>query len=185
MQETRVQFLGREDTLEKEMTTHSSILAWKIPWIEEPSGLVHKVARVEHDLAAKPPPSFPFLMLLLTNIYSIYRGFLCGSDGKEPLCSAWDLGSVPELGRHPGERNGYTLQYFCLKWSGSTPWAVAHYAPLSMEFSRWEYPPGDPQPWDRTRVSCITGRCFTVWAKTEEPGRLQSMGSQSQTRLSN
>ena len=35
MQETQVQFLGEEDTLEKEMTTHSSVLAWKIPWIEE------------------------------------------------------------------------------------------------------------------------------------------------------
>ena len=35
MQETRVQYLGREDPLEKEMATHSSILAWKIPWTEE------------------------------------------------------------------------------------------------------------------------------------------------------
>ena len=37
MQETRVQFLGQEDSLEKEMATHSSILAWRIPWTEEPS----------------------------------------------------------------------------------------------------------------------------------------------------
>ena len=36
MQETRVQSLGWEDPLEKEMATHSSILAWKIPWTEEP-----------------------------------------------------------------------------------------------------------------------------------------------------
>ena len=35
MKETRVQSLGREDTLEKETATHSSILAWKIPWTEE------------------------------------------------------------------------------------------------------------------------------------------------------
>ena len=35
MRETRVQSLGREDLLEKEMATHSSILAWKIPWTEE------------------------------------------------------------------------------------------------------------------------------------------------------
>ena len=35
MQETWVQSLGREDLLEKEMATHSSILAWKIPWMEE------------------------------------------------------------------------------------------------------------------------------------------------------
>ena len=38
-QETRVQALGPEDPLEKEMATHSSILAWKIPWTEEPGGL--------------------------------------------------------------------------------------------------------------------------------------------------
>ena len=36
MRETRVQSLGQEDPLEKEMATHSSILAWKIPWTEEP-----------------------------------------------------------------------------------------------------------------------------------------------------
>ena len=39
MQETWVQSLGLEDALEKEMATHSSILAWEIPWTEEPGGL--------------------------------------------------------------------------------------------------------------------------------------------------
>ena len=39
MQETRVRFLGQEDPLEEEMATHSSILAWRIPWTEEPGGL--------------------------------------------------------------------------------------------------------------------------------------------------
>ena len=39
MQETQVQFLGRKDRLEKDMATHSKILAWKIPWTEEPGGL--------------------------------------------------------------------------------------------------------------------------------------------------
>ena len=38
-QETRVQSLGQEDPLEKEMATHSSTLAWRIPWMEEPGGL--------------------------------------------------------------------------------------------------------------------------------------------------
>ena len=38
-QETQVQFLGQEDPLEEEMATHSSILAWDIPWTEEPGGL--------------------------------------------------------------------------------------------------------------------------------------------------
>ena len=39
MQETQVRFLGQEDPLEEEMVSHSSILAWKIPWTEEPGGL--------------------------------------------------------------------------------------------------------------------------------------------------
>ena len=39
MQETRVQFLGLEHPLEKEMVTHYSIFAWKMPWTEEPGGL--------------------------------------------------------------------------------------------------------------------------------------------------
>ena len=39
VQETRVQFLGQKDPLEKEMATHSSILAWRIPWAGEPSRL--------------------------------------------------------------------------------------------------------------------------------------------------
>ena len=50
MWETRVQSLGREDPLEKEMVTHSSILAWKIPWTEEPKGLQSMGSqRVRHD----------------------------------------------------------------------------------------------------------------------------------------
>ena len=39
VQETQVRSLGQEDPLEKEMVTHSSILAWKIPWMEEPGRL--------------------------------------------------------------------------------------------------------------------------------------------------
>ena len=45
MQETRVQFLGQEDPLEKEMATHSGILAWKIPWTEEPGRLQSTVRK--------------------------------------------------------------------------------------------------------------------------------------------
>ena len=49
-QETWVRSLGREDPLEKEMATHSSILAWKIPWTEEPGRLQSTGSqRVGHD----------------------------------------------------------------------------------------------------------------------------------------
>ena len=48
--ETRVQSLGREDLLEEEMATHSNILAWRIPWTEEPGGLQSTGwQRVGHD----------------------------------------------------------------------------------------------------------------------------------------
>ena len=54
MQETRVQSLGWEDTLEKEMATHSSILASEIPWTEEPGRLQSMGSqRVRHDLVTK------------------------------------------------------------------------------------------------------------------------------------
>ena len=50
MRETWVRSLGREDPLEKEMVTHSSILAWRIPWTEKPGGLQSTGSqRVGHD----------------------------------------------------------------------------------------------------------------------------------------
>ena len=49
MWETRVHFLGREDPLEKDMATHSSIFAWRIPWAEEPGGL-HSKGCKESDM---------------------------------------------------------------------------------------------------------------------------------------
>jgi len=54
---TQVWSLGWEDALEEEMATHSSLLAWRIPWTEEPGGLQSMGSqRVRHDLATKPPP---------------------------------------------------------------------------------------------------------------------------------
>ena len=50
MQETRVQSLGQEDPLEKGMATHSSILAWRLPWTEAPGGLQSMGwQRIGHD----------------------------------------------------------------------------------------------------------------------------------------
>ena len=54
MRETWVRSLGRDDPLEKEMATHSSILAWKIPWTEEPGRLQSMgLQRVRHDWATE------------------------------------------------------------------------------------------------------------------------------------
>ena len=52
MQETRVQSLSQKDTLEEGMATHSSILAWRIPWTEKPGGAtVHKTAKTQTQLS--------------------------------------------------------------------------------------------------------------------------------------
>ena len=55
MQETRVWSVGQEDPLKKELATHSSILAWKIPWMEEESGKLQSMGsqRAGHDLVTK------------------------------------------------------------------------------------------------------------------------------------
>ena len=54
MQERVVQSLGQEDSLEKEMATHSNIIAWEIPWTEEPGGLLSMGSqRIGHNLATK------------------------------------------------------------------------------------------------------------------------------------
>ena len=52
MRETWVQSLGQEDPPEKEMATHSSILAWRIPWTEEPGGL-QSMGRKELDMTER------------------------------------------------------------------------------------------------------------------------------------
>jgi len=86
--------------LEKEMVTHSSVLAWRTPGTGEPGGPLsmgsHRVGHNWSDLAAA---AFE------------YMGFPCSSVGKESACSAGDQGSIPRLGRSPGEGNGNPLQY--------------------------------------------------------------------------
>ena len=60
---------------------------------------------------------------------NISLGFSCGSDGKESICNVGDLGSIPGLGRSPGEGHGDPLQYSCLEnlhgqrsLAGYSPW---------------------------------------------------------------
>ena len=85
--------------LEKEMAVHSGVLAWRIPGTGEAGGLPslgsHRVGHDWSDLAAK--------------------GFPGGSGSKESACNAGDLGSIPGLGRSPGEGNGNFLKYSCLE----------------------------------------------------------------------
>ena len=68
-QETQLQSLGREDPLEKEMATHSSILAWRIPWIKEPGGLQFMGSQiVGHSLATQEQCSYQDFHINVHNI---------------------------------------------------------------------------------------------------------------------
>ena len=66
MQETRIRSLGREDPLEKGMATHSSVLAWKIPWTEEPGGLQSTRSQSRTRLRDSPSPLLIFPSLANT-----------------------------------------------------------------------------------------------------------------------
>ena len=74
MQETQVQILGQEDLLEKELITHSSILAWKIPWMEKPGRLQSMGSqRVGHNWATSLLLSLPLVPSEKAQIHCIYR----------------------------------------------------------------------------------------------------------------
>ena len=82
-QETWVRSLGLEDPLEKEMVTHSIILAWEIPWTEEPGGLQSMGSEsVGHDLGTKQQQQveytvrivFKYLLLLFLSCGNKYNG---------------------------------------------------------------------------------------------------------------
>ena len=96
MRETRVQSLGWEDLLEKEMATHSSTLAWRIPQSEEP-GRLQSTGRKESDTTER-----------------VLMGFPGGSVVKNLPAIAGDMGLIPGSGRSPGEGNGNPLHYSCL-----------------------------------------------------------------------
>ena len=104
IRETQVQSLGWEDPLEKEMATHSSILAWRIPWTEEPGGL-QSVGVPESDTTKH------LTLITLISLSTTPRVFPDISIGKESACNEGDPGSIPGLGRCPGEGKGYPLQY--------------------------------------------------------------------------
>ena len=82
--------------LEKEMATHSSVLAWRIPGVEEPGGLPsmgsHRVGHDWSDLAAA-----------------------AAADVQESGCNAGNLGLIPESGVSLGGGKSYPLQYSCLE----------------------------------------------------------------------
>ena len=111
MQETWVQSLGWEDPLEKEMASHSSILAWRIPRTEEPGGLQSMGSqRVRHDWATS--------LQVTEQQQNCPRGFPGSTSGKDLPANAGDVrdaSSFPGLGRALRGGRGNPLQYPCLE----------------------------------------------------------------------
>ena len=115
-QETWFQSLGQEDSLEKGMAAHSSILAWRIPWREEPGsyGLL-SLGLKESDTTERPTlPGFP--------------GGAVVKNLPTSAGDAGDSGLISGLGRFCGEGNGKPLQYSCLEnaMDRGAWWTIVH-----------------------------------------------------------
>ena len=94
MRETRVQSLGQEDPLEKEMATHSSILAWRIPWMEEPGRLQSTGSQSRTRLS-----DFTFFSLLpYVYVCTFSCVWLCGTP--------WTVACQTPLWDLPGKNTG-------------------------------------------------------------------------------
>ena len=160
MQETQVQPLGQEDTLERGMVTYSSILAWRIPWTEEPGGLQFMVSqRVGHNWATNNFTfTFPFFKTQSLNAAATAAKSL---QSCPTLCDPID-GSPPSF-PVPGILQARILEWVAISFSNawkwkvkvkslsrvrllSTPWTAAQHAPPSMGFSRQKYWSGVPLP---------------------------------------
>ena len=114
MWETQVQSLGWEDPLEKGMATHSSILAWRILWTEEPVWLLSTgLQRVIHDLVTDTFTLFHFLR---------WKDFPGDASGKEPTCHCRRHkrhGFNPYVGKNP-LKEGMVTHSNILAWR--VPW---------------------------------------------------------------
>ena len=102
---------------------------------------------------------------------TVFMGFSGGSDGKKSACNAGDLGSVPGLGRSPGEGIGYPLQYL---WTSLVAQMVKNLPAMKETWIQslgWEDPMEEGMP---SHPLFLPGE--SPWI--EEPGGLQSTGSQ-------
>ena len=128
MQETRVPSLGWEDPLEKEMTAHSSILAWKIPWMAEPGRLLSMgLQRVRHNWATSLHfTSLPFSLVTIVgrrmfhlSPHLLVRALFINLFLYFKLCSL------------NNEQEKYLLKFtFCMKQNKSTNWKLIIAMPI-------------------------------------------------------
>ena len=113
--------------LEKEMATHSNVLAWRIPGMTEPGGLPSmRSHRVGHDWSNLAAAVVYHIIKHTSPFFS--QDFPGGSDGKSSAYNAGDPGSIPRLGRSSGEGNGNPLQCSWLENSMDRGawWATVH-----------------------------------------------------------
>ena len=131
MRETRVQSLGWEDPLEKEMAIHSRTIACKIPWTEEPGKL--------QSMGSQRDPMDCICFVAYTQLskrtdlemfihFNLSLDFPGGSDSKASVCNAGDPGLIPGLGRSPGEGNENPHQNSVLDnaMDRGAYWAIVH-----------------------------------------------------------
>ena len=140
--------LGREDLLEKAMASHSSILAWEIPWMEKPGGLQSKGLQSRTWLSDET---------IATCMYAAAKSL----QSCPTLCDPIDRS--PPGPTVPGILQARTLEWVAISFSNAWKWKVkvkslscvrlfetpctaAHQAPPSMGFSRQEYWSGVPLP---------------------------------------
>ena len=156
MQETRVWSLGWEDPLEKEMGTHSNILAWKTPWTDEPGRLQSMGSqRVGYDWATSLSLSY-YLKYSPLEVYSAYPLTVTSTKTHWQTNSAsihfsslmWRLPLSPShlKGVFWVEMPWSEVKSLSHVWLSVTPWTVAYQAHLSMGFSRQQYWSGLPFP---------------------------------------
>ena len=145
-QGTRVQSLGQEDPLGKGMAPHSSVLAWRIPWTEEPGWLqLTGSQRVGRDWATSLWLTMsPQIMTTQgkDQVYIMLLPLSCFSRAQL-FVTPWTIYSPPGSSVHG------ILQARILEW-------------VAISYSR-----GSSWPKDRTWVSCIAGSFLTVWATRE------------------
>ena len=141
MWETRVQSLGEEDPLEKEMAMHSSILAWKIPWTEEPGSLQSMESQgVIHDWVTSLFPQICF-----PNLYKYRWLHVCFFKKQMSVTKSGQYSlnwiDFPKILSLPSHNYGLGKKVKSLSHVQpfETPWTIAYQAFSSMGFSRKEY----------------------------------------------
>ena len=192
VRETGVQSLGQEDPLEKEMATHSSIHAWKIPWPKEPGGLYRPQGRKELDRLS----DLTYWWIRIRGLWKLPDGWdwLRGKlslvlMGRALLSKFLIQFSVDGQGCVPSLLLGLRSNYGGVNKGNEDKSEVAQSGPtlwdpmdcslpcssiqgifqarvlewVAISFSR-----GSSWPRNQTRVSCTIGRHFTLWAIREK-----------------